>query len=252
MNNLCSSFAIIQGMETASRHDSGPTAFQPAPDLQPGESYGLQHSAVLSLRNSALANPMPFLLPGSRRPSTKQIGLVFRQFSGFAVDGNQNKELVQRQYFGNDYFTRINSTPTGSHGGTTRPDNVGPMHAIQSDLRTKAVQEKRCYSIYRTIMEWAFWQYRAPLEDSLRGWAITSSVKFVDILDKGGEGEVEVVIYYNVYGLEKERVREDYQGIFKSESNTIEYLVLALFIKISTKVTLKLIIYIRLLIVLQI
>jgi hypothetical protein len=61
---------------------------------------------------------------------------------------------------------------------------------------------------------------------------------------------VEVVIYYNVYGLEKERVREDYQGIYKSESNTIEYLVLAFFIKISTKVTLRLIIYIRLLIVL--
>jgi hypothetical protein len=115
---------------------------------------------------------MPFLLPGSRRPSTKQIGLVFRQFSGFAVGDNQNKELVQRRYCGNDYFTRINSTPIGSHGGTTRSDNVGPIHTIQSDLRTKAVQEKRCYSIYRTTMEWAFWQCRAPLEDSLRGWAI--------------------------------------------------------------------------------
>jgi len=149
-----------------SRHDSGPTAFQNG--LRPAIWGIVRPSALGSLviaQLGARKTLCPSYYPGSRRPSTKQIGLVFRQFSGFAVDGNQNKELVQRQYFGNNYCTRTNSTPTGSHGGTTRPDNVGPIHTIQSDLRTKAVQEKRCYSIDRTTMEWAFWQYRAPLEE---------------------------------------------------------------------------------------
>ncbi len=52
---------------------------------------------------------------------------------------------------------------------------------------------------------------------------------FIDILDKGGGAEVEVAIYYNVERLEKEKVREDYQGIHKSESNTTEHSVLTFF-----------------------